>query len=389
MKTKLNTIFIALTLLASIHETSAQNAQFFRIAGPTTVNITALRADGTLVWSSAQPGAIYTVQVTTSLVGGGNWVDFNQIYATNLANTNLLFVFNPPASMALIPAGEFTIGNSIGDKDSLITDAQPTNVTLSAFYMDTNLVSYSQWQPIYVYATNQGYSFRKPGSGKAANHPVQTVSWYDAVLWCNARSQQAGLTPVYYNDPGLTMIYTNWNTTGLYANWTANGYRLPTEAEWEKAARGGLNGLRFPLSDTISWSQANYFGDPLALDSFGSAYDLATAVDYDPAFSGGDNGEFPYTSPVGSLAPNSYGLYDMAGNVYEWCWDWYASPPYPPGSPYLGGTDPRGPSSDGSLRVMRGGSWNRYAYDLRCAIRGSGGPSNAGSTVGFRCVMGL
>jgi len=387
MKTKLNTIFIALTLLASIYETSAQTAQFFRIAGPTTVNITAFRADGTMVWSNAQPGATYMIQTATSLPGGNNWVDFNQFYATNRVNTNLLFVFNPPAGMALIPAGEFTIGNSIGDGD--IRDANPTNVTLSAFYMDTNLVSYSQWQPIYAYATNQGYSFRNPGSGKAANHPVQTVSWYDAVLWCNARSQQAGLRPVYYNDPGLTMIYTNWNTAGLYADWTANGYRLPTEAEWEKAARGGLNGLRFPWSDTISWSQANYFGDPFSLDLNGAIYDLATAVDYDPAFSGGDNGAFPYTSPVGSLAPNSYGLYDMAGNVNEWCWDWYSPPPYPPGSPYLGGTDPRGQSSDGSYRAVRGGSWNRYAYQLQCAFRSSGGPSNAGSTIGFRCVRGL
>ena len=90
---------------------------------------------------------------------------------------------------------------------------------------------------------------------------MQTVNWYDCVKWCNARSQQEGLTPVYYTDAGLTQVYTNGETTTVYANWTANGYRLPTEAEWEKAARGGLSGQRFPWGNTITESQANYYGD--------------------------------------------------------------------------------------------------------------------------------
>jgi formylglycine-generating enzyme required for sulfatase activity len=222
---------------------------------------------------------------------------------------------------------------------------------------------------------------------------VQTVNWYDVVKWSNARSQQAGLTPVYYTDAGLTQIYTNGdpgygNTNVVYANWMANGYRLPTEAEWEKAARGGLIGQRFPWGpeNTISESQANYQGDPGYF-----SYDLGPAgwnTNFDtPPWPGGS----PYTSPVGYFAPNGYGLYDMAGNVWEWCWDWYALPPYPTGSPYLGGTDPRGPASSLSynVHVFRGGDWGDDGVGCeRCAVRGGNSPNFYGNTVGFRCVRG-
>jgi len=134
--------------------------------------------------------------------------------------------------MALIPAASFTIGDTLDGE----SDAIPTNVYVSAFYMDTNLVSYSQWQSVYSYATSHGYGFDDSGSakGNAADQPVQTVDWYDVVKWNNARSQQAGLTPVYYTDAGLTQVYTNGDTDAVYPNWAASGYRLPTEAEWEK-----------------------------------------------------------------------------------------------------------------------------------------------------------
>ena len=149
------------------------------------------------------------------------------------------------------------------------------------------------------------------------------MDWYDTVKWCNARSQQAGLTPVYYTDANLTQVYTNGDVDAVYANWSVNGFRLPTEAEWEKAARGGLSGQRFPWGDTISESQANYY-------SYWSGsvpyypYDVNSYSGFNPAF---DTGAQPYTSPVGYFAPNGYGLYDMAGNVFEWCWDWYARRP--------------------------------------------------------------
>jgi hypothetical protein len=100
-----------------------------------------------------------------------------------------------PAGMVLIPSGSFTMGNSIGDSD--ITDSATVTPNVSAFYMDANLVTWSQWQGVYAYATNHGYVLNA-GAGKGTNHPVQMVDWYDCVKWCNARSQQAGKTPVYY-----------------------------------------------------------------------------------------------------------------------------------------------------------------------------------------------
>ena len=243
---------------------------------------------------------------------------------------------SPPSGMALIPAGSFTMGNYLiiggsTTNDPDITDAIPTNVYVSAFYMDMNLVSYGQWQLVYSYAISHGYGFDDAGSakGNAANQPAQTVNWYDVVKWSNARSQQAGLTPVYYTDAGLTRVYTNGNTDAVYPNWSANGYRLPTEAEWEKAARGGLSGLRFPWGDIIRETNANYYG---CTSGCGFSYDLGP----DGYNTVGQVGGLPDTSPVGSFAANGYGLYDMAGNVFEWCWDWYAPPSYLPGSPYLG-----------------------------------------------------
>jgi sulfatase modifying factor 1 len=370
MKTKLRSLFFALMLLVGVRLATAQGTHLFRISGPTATLITAFRSDGTMFWSNAPPGGTYAIQTVSSLTDGTNWVDYVQIPTTNGLNTNLLVAFNPPAGMTLIPAGSFTMGDTLDGEGN----ANPTvSANVSAFYMDVNLVSYSLWQSVFIWATNHGYGFVNSGTGRAANNPVYLLGWNDTVKWCNARSQMAGLNPVYYTDTNLTRIYTNGQVTP-YANWTNNGYRLPTEAEWEKAARGGLIGRRFPWGDTIAESQANYDGKTNLY-----SYDLGPNG-YNAAFTNG--ALFFLTSPVGYFAANGYGLYDMAGNLFEYCWDWY-------GTPYTGGSDPRGPAS-GNFRVFRGGNWNGDAYEARCAYRALNNPFDANNgRVGFRCVRGF
>jgi formylglycine-generating enzyme required for sulfatase activity len=170
-------------------------------------------------------------------------------------------------------------------------------------------------------------------------------------------------------------VYTNLEVT-VYVNWAASGYRLPTEAEWEKAARGGLSGQRFPWGNTISESNANYYG---CTSGCGFSYDSGPNGYNAIGLLGG----FPYMSPVGSFAANGYGLYDMAGNVWEWCWDWYGTPYGQPTT-----TNPTGPAS-GSNRVFRGGNWGSSAYVARCASRYNSDAGYASGSFGFRCVMGL
>ena len=280
------------------------------------------------------------------------------------------------AGLVLIPAGSYLRGNPPGLGDTDITDAPQYSVSVSAFYMESKEVAGGRWNLVKEgYADANGYGFDNAGSFKATTHPVQTVNWFDAVKWCNARSQMEGLTPVYYTDAGFTTVYKT-GAVAPYVKAGANGWRLPTEAEWEKAARGGASGRRFPWSDvdTIQHSRANYYS------SASYAYDTSPTRGYHPTYA---TGGYPYTSPAGSFAANGYGLYDMAGNVFEWCWDWYSSTYYASGQ-----TDPQGPGPL-SGRLLRGGNWGVNANNTRCAYRYYYSPSDAGSGIGFRCVRGL
>lgn len=279
-----------------------------------------------------------------------------------------------PANMALIPAGSFQMGDTFNEGGS--GELPVHSVYVGAFYMDRYEVTKALWDEVKAWNGGNAYGYDNPGSGKATNHPVHSVNWFDMVKWCNARSEKDGRVPVYYTDAAFTQVYKTGQVTP-YPNWLANGYRLPTEAEWEKAARGGANGHRFPWSDadTINQSRANYDSYWLNGVPFYS-YDVNSTSGNHPAFS---TGAAPYTSPVGYFAPNGYGLYDMAGNVWERCWDWHGA--------YSSGfqINPSGAIS-GSHRVQRGGSSGSGA-DCRTALRGDSNPADGYFTIGFRSVL--
>ena len=371
MKTKLQSLFIGLALVAGVHSTTAQVTNLGIAPAPGGQSV--------LYWPVSSTN--YVLQTVTNLTST-NWSTVRTAYPVNAGQvTNSgasgFFRLQPvtvPADMALVPAGWFTMGDTLDGE----SDAIPTNIFVSAFVMDVNLVTLSLWQTVDNAATTiYSYDFDHLGAGKGTNYPVETVNWYDCVKWCNARSQLSGLTPCYYTDANLTQVYKSGDVNAVYVNWTASGYRLPTEAEWEKAARGGLSGRRFPWGNIIDENLANYYGETgsYSYDRGPNGYNAIGSI----------GGTSPATSPVGSFDVNGYGLYDMAGNVFEWCWDWYGTP-Y--GQPTINNPTGAGPGS--GVRVVRGGIWLSSAYLSRCAYRNNiVNPGDAYYDLGFRCVRGL
>jgi sulfatase modifying factor 1 len=253
-----------------------------------------------------------------------------------------------PLGMALIPAGPFQMG------DDRVAGPVHT-VTVSAFAMDKCEVSIELWESIRAWGNAHGYDLRA-GTSFGAKHPVYLVNWYDVVKWNNARSEKDGKVPAYYEDADMELVYRSGEKEPAGVKWDA-GYRLPTEAEWEKAARGGVVGKLYPWgTDEITTNLANY---------------------------GASNKSG--TTPVGSYKANGYGLYDMAGNVWEWCWDWHG------GYEQTAQTDPRGPSSTsggGKIRIMRGGVWHASNVQYcRIAYRFSRPSRDWDGYWGFRSVL--
>lgn len=275
----------------------------------------------------------------------------------------------------------------LGDTLDGIRDALPHRVKLSSYWIARHEVSQMRWDKVREWALAQGYPDLPTVIARGPEHPATSVTWMDAVKWCNALSEMEKLTPCYYLDNELTQVIRAGEDyiTSRQVNWEANGYRLPTEAEWELAARGGLQGRRFPSGDELTPDEANYTGvGDLAYDK-GGARPAPQLID----------ARYPPTTPVGSLRANPLGLHDMAGNVAEWCWDMYdkyygvaelsSLGDTTAGKPMIEVIDPKG-ADFSSTWVVRGGSWRHRADDARCANRTDYRDPCRSLHIGFRIV---
>lgn len=255
-----------------------------------------------------------------------------------------------PENFVLIKGGSFGMGSPESEAWRSADETQHV-VTVSDFYMSKYELTQKEYEEI---------TGHNPSNFSGENLPVENISWLDAVAYCNARSEKDGLTPVYTID-------------GQNVSWdrSANGYRLPTEAEWEYACRAGTT-TPFYMENSPSAQDANYYGHyPYEIeDNYFSQGNLEVKP-----------GEYRQTTvPVDSFSENPYGLYNMHGNVSEWVWDYYGE--YSPDAQ----TDPAGPAS-GTLRVYRGGGWNDFAKNMRSAYRATLEQTKGSFNLGIRLVL--
>jgi formylglycine-generating enzyme required for sulfatase activity len=241
--------------------------------------------------------------------------------------TIIMLNVSKKADLVFVKGGSFKMGSTSGDDD----EKPVHNVTLRSFYISKYEVTQGEYEVV------MGNNPSK-GSGVGDNYPIYYVSWYDAVEFCNKLSDRAGLARCY-----------SGSADDIKCDFSANGYRLPTEAEWEYAAKGGTKsrGYTYSGSNTIT-KVAEYSGN-----------------------------NAKSTKPVGGKQANELGIYDMSGNVWEWCWDWKGD--YSSGAQ----NNPRGAAS-GSYRVNRGGSWLINARGCRVAFRVNSSPGFSNYYLGFR-----
>ena len=242
-----------------------------------------------------------------------------------------------PEFMVFVEGGTFRMGDVWGGGYS--NELPVHDVTISSFYIG----KYEVTQVLY-----QEIMGNNPSYFRGDNLPVEKVTWYNAVEFCNKLSEKDGLEKVY-----------TISGTDVTADFTKNGYRLPTEAEWEYAARSGGR-------DDRKWSGTNTESE---LGDYAWYYDNSCSL-------GSSHPDYG-TNDVGTKLANDLGIYDMSGNVWEWCWDWYGS--YSSSSQ----TNPTGPTT-GSRRVTRGGRWRGHAFYCRTAYRDNYTPSYSYDHLGFR-----
>jgi formylglycine-generating enzyme required for sulfatase activity len=248
-----------------------------------------------------------------------------------------------PDDFVFVRGGTFTMGSPASEPERG-TDETQHRVTAGDFYIAKSSVTQREYSQLMD---------SNPSEFKGDNLPVENVTWFDAVRFCNARSAREGLTPAY-TISGETVT---WNRA-------ANGYRLPTETEWEYACRAGTT-TPFNIGSNITDREANCY------NNYGYNNNSSGRV------TGGYRGR---TTPVNSYAANSWGLFDMHGNVADWCWDWYSE--YGVNVQ----TNPAG-AATGTLRVNRGGGWNDFPKHIRSAYRAATPPGNGSFNLGFRIVL--